>query len=76
MTSKRVKISQEPQRRIFYIGKHRNPYIGHFQVTKTRDFSNFHKFYINLRRILSCVATYDVKNASKNLRTLKKGFST
>ena len=27
---KRFKQSQEPQKQILYIGKHRNPYIRHF----------------------------------------------
>ena len=40
---KRFEQSQEPQKPHLCIGKHKNPYIGHFQVTKTRDFRNFLK---------------------------------
>ena len=50
---KHFEQSQEPQKRIFYIGKHRNPYIGHFQVTKTRDFTNFLKIIHKLTSFLT-----------------------
>ena len=40
---KRSNQFQEPQKRILYIEANQNPYIGHFQVTNTLDFSNFLK---------------------------------
>ena len=71
---KHSKLSQEPPKQIFYIGKHWNPYIGHFQVTNTQDFTNFLKIIHKLTSFLRCVASYDVKNASINLRNLENRF--
>ena len=40
-------------RTIFYIEKHRNPYIGHFQATKNREFRDFLKIIHKLTSFLT-----------------------
>ena len=71
---KRFKQSQEPQKRIFYMWKYLNPYISHFQVTKTLDFRDFLKSYINWRRFWRCVGSYDVKTIQAIPGTSKTYF--
>ena len=68
-------LSQEPQKRIFYIGKHRNPYIGHFQVTKTRDFSNFLKITLKLTSFLtSCSVVWRQQHLKQSQEPQKQIF--
>ena len=72
---KRLKPSQKLKKRIFYIGKHRNPYNGHLQVTKTRDLSNFLKIINKLTSFLTlCSVVWRQKHFKQSQEPQKRIF--
>ena len=69
---KRFKQSQEPQKRIFYIGKHRNPYIVHFKVTKIRNFNNVREIIHKLTLFLTLCSVVWRQKRFKQSQELQK----
>ena len=57
----------------FYIGKHRNPYIVHFKVTKIRNFNNFREIIHELTLFLTLCSVVWRKKCINNLRNLTNG---